>query len=105
MPAHAGTQGRAEPRIASQASPRFPRAREHGEARAGIRAAAGRDGRYGDDDLAAARLREGVTAATVYPLFAGTPSRRRGARVARTIERDLLAANGLRTTATATRQQ
>ncbi|MBW6528376.1 trehalase [Sphingomonas sp. RHCKR7] len=64
-----------------------------------------RDGRYGDYDLAAARLRDGVTAATAYPLFTGVASRSRGARVAATIERDLLAANGLRTTAVATGQQ
>ncbi|MBB3472249.1 trehalase family glycosidase [Sphingomonas sp. BK345] len=64
-----------------------------------------RDGRYGDYDLATARLRAGVTAATAYPLFTDVASRTRGARVAQTIERDLLAANGLRTTAAATGQQ
>ncbi len=63
------------------------------------------DGRYGDYDLAAARLRAGVTAATAYPLFTEVASRSRGTRVALTIERDLLAANGLRTTAAATGQQ
>jgi alpha,alpha-trehalase len=64
-----------------------------------------RDGRYGDYDLTTRRLREGVTAATVYPLFAGAASRERGTRVAATVERDLLAANGLRTSTVATGQQ
>ena len=63
------------------------------------------EGRYGDFDLAAGRLRAGVTAATAYPLFTGVAAPDRGARTADTIARVLLAPNGLRTTTVATGQQ
>ncbi|MEE2916028.1 MAG: trehalase family glycosidase, partial [Pseudomonadota bacterium] len=63
------------------------------------------EGRYGDFDLTAGRLRAGVTAATAYPLFTGVAAPGRGARAADTIARVLLAPNGLRTTTVATGQQ
>ncbi|MEH3101354.1 alpha,alpha-trehalase TreF [Sphingomonas adhaesiva] len=63
------------------------------------------EARYGDYDLGERRVRAGVTAATAYPLFTGMASPGRGARVAATIERDLLAANGLRSTMATTGQQ
>ncbi|KQT31424.1 trehalase [Sphingomonas sp. Leaf412] len=62
-------------------------------------------GRYGDWDSAARRLRPGLTAATLYPLFVGLASPAHGAAVAVTTGRDLLAPNGLRTTLVATGQQ
>ena len=62
-------------------------------------------GRYGDFDVDAGALRPGVTAATTYPLFTGVAPAAHGERVAATIARDLLAANGLRTTLVATGQQ
>lgn len=62
-------------------------------------------GRYGDFDLRAGRIRAGVSAATAYPLFTGLADPARGARVATTIERELVAPNGLRTTTRATGQQ
>jgi alpha,alpha-trehalase len=63
------------------------------------------EGRYGDWDAAERRLRPGVTAATLYPLFAGLAAPDRAAAVATTTERALLAPNGLRTTLAATGQQ
>ena len=63
------------------------------------------EGRYGDYDLAGRRVRDGVTAATAYPLFTGVASPEHGGRAAATIERDLVAANGLRSTLVATGQQ
>jgi alpha,alpha-trehalase len=63
------------------------------------------EGRYGDYDLTARRLRGGVSAATAYPLFVGLTTGSRAARVATTIERSLLAPGGLRSTAVDTGQQ
>ncbi len=63
------------------------------------------EGRYGDYDIARGRIRGGVTAATAYPLFVGMTQGPRAARVAATIERQLLAPGGLRTTAVDTGQQ
>ncbi|UVO50412.1 alpha,alpha-trehalase TreF [Sphingomonas sp. SUN019] len=62
-------------------------------------------GRYGDWDMKRQKVRPGITAATVYPLFAGLARPDRAARVATTIARDLLAPNGLRTTTVDTGQQ
>lgn len=62
-------------------------------------------GRYGDWDSRAGRLRRGVTAATAYPLFVGLSASNRADRVAVTIERDLLAPGGVRTSTVATGQQ
>ena len=64
-----------------------------------------RSGRYGDYDTRQKRLRAGVTAATLYPLFTGLASPGHGARVAAATERLLLAPNGLRTTVIDTGQQ
>ena len=50
-------------------------------------------------------LRGGVTAATAYPLFVGLTTGARATRVAATIERQLLAPGGLRTTVVDTGQQ
>ena len=63
------------------------------------------EARYGDWDAAERRLRGGVTAATLYPLFTGLAAPDRAAAVAVTTERALLAPNGLRTTTVATGQQ
>ncbi len=63
------------------------------------------EGRYGDYDLKRSRLRGGVSAATAYPLFVGLTTGARAARVAATIERQLLAQGGIRTTLTDTGQQ
>ena len=63
------------------------------------------DGRYGDYDVKRRALRRGVTAATAYPLFVGLATGARAARVAATIERQLLAPGGLRTTVVDTGQQ
>ncbi|WP_294356553.1 alpha,alpha-trehalase TreF [uncultured Sphingomonas sp.] len=62
-------------------------------------------GRYGDYDVRQKRLRSGVTAATLYPLFTGLALPPHGARVAAATERLLLAPNGLRTTTVDTGQQ
>lgn len=64
-----------------------------------------RDGYYGDWDSAERALRPGITAATLYPLFAGLAAPDRAATVAATAERVLLAPNGLRTTTVRTGQQ
>ncbi|KQM60119.1 trehalase [Sphingomonas sp. Leaf16] len=63
------------------------------------------EGRYGDYDVRRQVLRKGVTAATAYPLFVGLTTAPRATRVAATIERQLLAPGGLRTTAVDTGQQ
>jgi alpha,alpha-trehalase len=63
------------------------------------------EGRYGDYDTKDRRLMPGVSAATLYPLFVGLASPEHAARVAATVERELLAPNGLRTTTVNTGQQ
>ncbi|KQM36283.1 alpha,alpha-trehalase TreF [Sphingomonas sp. Leaf10] len=63
------------------------------------------DGRYGDYDVKRRQLRRGVTAATAYPLFVGLTTDARAGRVADTIERQLLAPGGLRSTLVDTGQQ
>jgi len=63
------------------------------------------EGRYGDYDVRRRQLRRGVTAATAYPLFVGLASGARADRVADTIERQLLAPGGLRSTLVDTGQQ
>lgn len=63
------------------------------------------EGRYGDYDLKRRQLRSGVTAATAYPLFVGLTTGKRAERVAATIERQLLAPGGLRSTLIDTGQQ
>ncbi|HEX8389196.1 MAG TPA: alpha,alpha-trehalase TreF, partial [Sphingomonas sp.] len=62
-------------------------------------------GRYGDWDAKRRAIRPGLTAATAYPLFVGLAAGDRAARVAATIERELLAPGGLRTSTVATGQQ
>ncbi len=64
-----------------------------------------RGGRYGDYDSARGRLRDGMTAAALYPLFTALASPAHAARTADATERLLLAPNGLRTTTVATGQQ
>ena len=63
------------------------------------------EGRYGDYDVKRRQLRGGVTAATAYPLFVGLTTGARADRVAATIERQLLAPGGLRSTLIDTGQQ
>ncbi|MFL9841612.1 alpha,alpha-trehalase TreF [Sphingomonas sp. ST-64] len=63
------------------------------------------EGRYGDYDRKARRIRPGVSAVTAYPLFTRLASEARAARVAATIEAKLIAPGGLRTTTIATGQQ
>ena len=63
------------------------------------------EGRYGDFDTKTRAIRSGVSAATLYPLFVGLAPPEHAARVAATVERELLAPNGLRTTTVATGQQ
>ncbi|MEN2747953.1 alpha,alpha-trehalase TreF [Sphingomonas sp. T9W2] len=63
------------------------------------------EGRYGDYDVKRRQLRGGVTAATAYPLFVGLTTGARAERVAATIERQLLAPGGLRSTLVDTGQQ
>ncbi|MFD1035423.1 alpha,alpha-trehalase TreF [Sphingomonas hankookensis] len=63
------------------------------------------EGRYGDYDVRRARLRGGTTAATAYPLFVGLTTGPRAGRVAATIEAQLLAPGGLRSTTVDTGQQ
>jgi alpha,alpha-trehalase len=64
-----------------------------------------REGRYADWDRIARRPTPRVTAATLYPLFAGAASEKQAKAVAATVQRELLAAGGLRTTTIATGQQ
>ncbi|AQR63081.1 trehalase [Brevundimonas sp. LM2] len=63
------------------------------------------EGRFGDLDLRSGRLTDRVSAAMLYPLFAGlaTPSQARA--TARLAEADLVAPGGLRTTTVTTGQQ
>lgn len=63
------------------------------------------EGRYGDYDTKTRAIMPGVTAATLYPLFVGLATPEHAARVAATVERELLAPNGLRTTTVDTGQQ
>ncbi len=63
------------------------------------------EGRYGDYDVKRRQLRGGATAATAYPLFVGLTTGARADRVAVTIERQLLAPGGLRSTLVDTGQQ
>ncbi len=63
------------------------------------------EGRYGDFDTKAGAIKPGVSAATLYPLFVGLASPEHAAHVAETVERELLAPGGLRTTTVATGQQ
>lgn len=63
------------------------------------------DGRYGDFDLKAGKLRAGLTAATAYPLFARLAADDRAARVAATIDARLIAPGGLRTSLVETGEQ
>ncbi|TKD51313.1 alpha,alpha-trehalase TreF [Sphingomonas baiyangensis] len=62
-------------------------------------------GRYGDWHLPTRRQRDGLSAATAYPLFTRLASPARAARVAATIDARLIAPGGLRTTLVRTGQQ
>lgn len=64
-----------------------------------------KDGRYGDYDRKAGRIRAGLSAATAYPLFTRLAAQARAVRVAATIEDRLIAPGGLRTTLADTGQQ
>ncbi len=64
-----------------------------------------REGRYADWDRAARQPTPRLSAATLYPLFAGAASREQAQAVSATVQHELLAAGGLRTTALATGQQ
>lgn len=61
--------------------------------------------RYGDWDIARGRIRPGVSAATLYPLFTGVATGPRADAVAATVEARLLAPGGVRTTLADTGQQ
>jgi len=63
------------------------------------------EGRYADWDRVAKSATPRVSAAMLYPLFAGAASPAQGAAVAKTVRRTLLATGGLRTTPLATGQQ
>ncbi|WP_239019740.1 alpha,alpha-trehalase TreF [Sphingomonas suaedae] len=63
------------------------------------------EGRYGDYDRDAGRIRPGLSAVTAYPLFTRLASPQRAARVAATIDAKLIAPGGLRTTRIDTGQQ
>ncbi len=63
------------------------------------------DGYYTDFDWQRGELREPVTAAALYPLFAGIASRPRAARTAETAREKLLRPGGLVTTTVDTGQQ
>ncbi|MGG1947931.1 alpha,alpha-trehalase TreF [Trinickia sp. NRRL B-1857] len=64
-----------------------------------------RIGAFADYDFARGKLRDRLTAATVYPLFAGLASKQQASAVAQSIKRDLLRPGGLATTEVATGQQ
>lgn len=64
-----------------------------------------REGRYADWDRVARMPTPRVTAATLYPLFAGAASASQARAVAASVRRDLLAVGGLRTTTLRTGQQ
>ncbi|WP_255783927.1 alpha,alpha-trehalase TreA [Marilutibacter chinensis] len=63
------------------------------------------DGYYTDYDWQRGRRRDGLTAAALYPLFAGIAPPERARRTAATVRRDLLRAGGLVTTTVDTGQQ
>ena len=64
-----------------------------------------REGRYADWDRIARAATPRVSAATLYPLFAGAASPKQAAAVAATVRSKLLATGGLRTTPLRTGQQ
>jgi alpha,alpha-trehalase len=85
---------------------------ENFEARATARADAirhwlwdSRIGAFTDYDYVRRTLRHRLTAATVYPLFAGVASREQAKTIAETIKRGLLRSGGMATTQVATGQQ
>lgn len=63
------------------------------------------EGRYGDFDTRTGRIRDGLTAATAYPLFARLASPDRASRVAETVRARLIAPGGLRTSLVETGEQ
>ncbi|WP_296721419.1 alpha,alpha-trehalase TreF [Erythrobacter sp.] len=65
----------------------------------------GSQARFGDWDRESRRLTPVLSAATLYPLFAGIASRDQARAVASTVRKDLLAPGGLRTTLARTGQQ
>ncbi len=64
-----------------------------------------REGRYADWDRVTRAPTQSVSAAMLYPLFAGVASPQQAAAVAQTVRRSLLAPGGLRTTTLRTGQQ
>lgn len=64
-----------------------------------------REGRYADWDAIERRPTPRLSAATLYPLFAGIASAKQAEAVSATVRRDLLAIGGLRTTQLRTGQQ
>lgn len=64
-----------------------------------------RIGAFADYDFARGKLRDRLTAATVYPLFAGVASKQQANAVAQSIKRGLLRPGGMATTEVATGQQ
>lgn len=64
-----------------------------------------REGRYGDFDTRTGRIRDGLTAATTYPLFTRLASPDRAARTAETVRARLIAPGGLRTSLVETGEQ
>lgn len=64
-----------------------------------------RIGAFSDYDFANRTLRDRLTAATVYPLFAGVASRQQATAVAQSIKRGLLRPGGMATTQARTGQQ
>ncbi|MGN6232676.1 MAG: alpha,alpha-trehalase TreA [Trinickia sp.] len=89
-----------------------PSRAENFDARAAARAEAIRRwlwdprlGAFTDYDFVHRALRDRLTAATVYPLFAGVASRQQASAVAQSIKRGLLRPGGLATTQVTTGQQ
>lgn len=64
-----------------------------------------REGRYADWDRVTRKPTPRLSAATLYPLFAGAASAKQAQIVSETVRRDLLAIGGLRTTTLRTGQQ
>ncbi|MCC2981507.1 alpha,alpha-trehalase TreA [Sphingomonas sp. IC4-52] len=64
-----------------------------------------KEGRYADWDRITRKPTPRVSAAMLYPLFAGAASPQQAAAVAKSVRRDLLASGGLRTTPIRTGQQ
>jgi alpha,alpha-trehalase len=64
-----------------------------------------KEGRYADWDRVTRKATPRVSAAMMYPLFAGAASPQQSRAVAATVRRELLAAGGLRTTPIRTGQQ